>query len=172
MNLWPALCGSFLLLVTSSGCSLGTHWPPAVSSASDIDQLPQTQRDIRGINLGEPEILLIANRFSNLDYLFLNSHSTITDTSAIAVARLEKLRQIVINDGSDLTDKGLAAISEMVALRELIIDNGEHLTNASLDSLARNRRLKLLYLNGCPNLTSEAKARIREQLPNCKIRFD
>ncbi|WP_146440399.1 leucine-rich repeat domain-containing protein [Crateriforma conspicua] len=139
---------------------------------SDIEQLPRTQRDVRGINIGEPEIMLITNRFASLDYLFLNSDSTVTDTSAIAIGKLPELRQLVINDGSQLTDTGLSAIADMVSIRELIIDNGQNLTDSSLDSLAQNGRLKLLYLNGCPKLTLERKTRLTEQLPNCKIRFE
>jgi len=156
----------------AAGCAPVSHWPPAVTSVSDIEQLPTTQRDIRAIDIGDTELRLIVERFPNLDYLYLNSNSKITDAGLIGIQNLENLRQVVINDGSELSDNAITALASLPALTELIIDEADGLTDASLDVLGEKTNLRLLYLNGCSQFQSEAKDKIRGRLDSCKIRFD
>lgn len=162
----------FVGAAVAAGCAPVSHWPPAVTSVNDIEELPTTQSDIRGIGIGDAEIERIAERFPQLKYLFLNSTSQITDRGVISVSKMEHVRQIVINDGSGISDRAMTVLASMPSLVELIIDNGVGLTDASLDAFAKKKNLQLLYLNGCSQLTSEAKERIRRQLPECRIRFD
>jgi hypothetical protein len=153
------------------GCRPVSYWPPAVTSARDILALPATQSDLRGIGLGDEDLRLIAEQFPDLDYLYLNSDSTISDAGVAHLGRAEKLRQVVITNGSRLSDAGVHTLASLPGLRELIIEVAPNLTDASLSVLADKKQLRIVQLIRCPGLNEPAKAHLREVLPRCEIHF-
>ena len=161
-----------MVLIFSLGCGFGTsYWPPAVTSKADIEKLPTSQRDIRGIGIGDQDLQLIADRFPNLDYLFLNSNSSVSDQGITRLSKLSKLHQVVIEDGSHLSDQSVVVLAELPSLHQLIITNSPQLTDASLSVLGNKKQLKILYMFKCPSLTNRGKSELKNALPKCEILF-
>jgi hypothetical protein len=148
-----------------------SYWPPAVTSAHEIRALPVTQRDLRGIGLCDADIRLITVRFRDLDYLYLNSQTKVSDAGVAHLQRCEKLRQVVIMDGGGLTDAGVRMLADLPGMRELMIERAPKLTDATLRFLGQKTRLQIIHLIQCPGLSDAAKARLREVLPGCEIHF-
>lgn len=169
------LRGLVLLVILTSGvgCGVGaSHWPPAVGSKTEIESLPISQPDIRGIGIGDRELQLIAQRFPRLNYLFLNSGSKISDQGLSSLAKSSRLHQLVILDGSRISDRGIAVLAGLPSLRELIIRNAPSITDASLVILGKKKELELLNLEKCPELSDSAKSDLKRSLPNCQVLFE
>lgn len=164
--LLTTVCTALVLL---SSCS---HWPPAVGSVQEIEQLPTSQTDLRAIGIGEFELRLIGERFPKLDYLFLNSDSHVTDEGLAPIARLKHLQKVVIESGSNLSDASIAALASMPVMTELIVSNGTLLTDDLLVSLGTRSNLSLLFLIDCPLFHSQAKQELKRQLATCDVRFE
>jgi len=160
-------------LTSGVGCGVGaSHWPPAVGSKTEIESLPISQPDIRGIGIGDQELQLIAQRFPRLNYLYLNSSSKISDQGVSSLAKSSKLHQLVIEDGSRISDRGIAVLTGLPSLRELIIKNAPSITDASLEILGKKQELKVLRLEKCPGLSDSAKLDLKRSVPNCQVLFE
>lgn len=162
--------GIIITLLLPVGC--GSHWPPAVTTVAEIERLPETQRDIRGIDIGDVELKLIVERFPRLTYVFLNSKSAVTDDGVKGLSTLRELRQIVIVNATELSDASICSLAAAPALTRLIVENGTKLTDASIDALSENENFQILYVTQCPRITAEAKERARRRLPTCEFLFD
>ncbi|MBL4769695.1 MAG: hypothetical protein JKY61_00770 [Planctomycetes bacterium] len=159
-------------MILLSSCSHVSSWPPAVSSAQEIEQLPTSQTDVRAIGIGEFELRLIGERFPKLDYLYLNPDTHVTDEGLVSIAQLKHLQQVVIEEGSNLSDASIATLASMPAMTELILHNGTLLTDDLLKSLGTRSNLRLLYLIDCPQFHSPAKQKLERQLATCNVRFE
>ena len=159
-------------LVAIFGCMGGSHWPPAVSTKAQIEKLPESQQDIRGIAIRDQELQLIATRFSHLDYLFVSSYAEISDEGVSHLSRLSKLRQVVFEDGSHLSDRSVQVFAGLPCLRELMVTNAPQLTDTSLELLGNKKEMKLLYLSKCSKISDPAKAALKKSLPGCKITIE
>lgn len=152
----------------NAGCS---RWPPAVKSKAEIEALPVSQPEIRGIGIGDQELQIIADRFQDLDYLYLNSTSRVSDLGVSRLSKLVKLHQVIIEDGQYLTDQSISVLAGLPSIEELIVTNGPLLTDTSLVHLGRNPRLGLIHLQNCPKLSNSAKAAFLAAHPKCQIIF-
>jgi hypothetical protein len=93
-------CLILLAVVAVAGCAIGVpYWPPAVSSKTEIESLPTSQRDLRGIGIGDQELQVIADRFPQLDYLFFNAESRVSDQGVAWLAKATNLYEVVIENG-------------------------------------------------------------------------
>jgi hypothetical protein len=161
------------ILTFDVGCGVGaSHWPPAVGSKAEIESLPNSQPDIRGIGIGDQELQLIAQRFPRLNYLYLNPSSKISDQGVSYLAKSSKLHQLVIEDGSRISDRGIAVLAGLPSLRELIITNVPSITDSSLKVLGKKKDMKILYFYKCPGLSDSAKSELRRSVPNCQVHFE
>lgn len=164
---YPALV---LSLVVSIGMAC-SRWPPAVQSVAQIESLPISQSDIRGIGIGDHELQLIADRFQGLNYLYLNSSSHVSDFGISKLSKSAKLHQVVIENGQNLTDQSIAVLAGLPAIHELIITGAPRLTDASFTYLGRNSNLDLIHLLNCPQLSPAAKSKFIAAHPKCQILF-
>ncbi|WIL19439.1 hypothetical protein [Geothrix sp.] len=153
-----------------SSCFTGS-WPPAVSTKAQIEKLPVTQQDIRAIHIHDQELRLIAERFPDLDYLFVSPYADISDEGISYLSKLPKLRQVVIDNGSRLSDQSIRVLSALPSLRELMLSNAPRLSDTSLDLLSQRKKLTYLYLPQSKQFSESAKATIKKSLPGCKIDF-
>jgi hypothetical protein len=165
----PAASGAVLGVVL---CACGGHWPPVVETVSDVNRLPVSQRDVRCIGCGRAEVEAIAARLRYLDYLLLNTDSTVDDASITAVASIGTLRQLVISNASRVSDEGVSRLSAMPRLRELMLEDAKRLSDKGLLALARSKTLESLYVSGAPGVTEGAVRQLRRMMPSCSIRLD
>ena len=161
-KLWIAIA-----LLVLSACS---DWPPAVRNSKEIVALPSNTKAIRGIAITDKEVSDIVQRFSDLDYIYLNSKSKVTDNSIGTMASLKCLRQIVIEDCSLITDDGLKFFQSYPALRELILKDGIQLSNRGLQQLAELKKLQLLYISNWTKIQPSDLDKLRKALPQCTIK--
>lgn len=159
-----------LMFVAIVGCMPVADWPPAVASRADILELPSSQRDVRCIGINDEILAELANHLPELDYVYINSESTISDEGIESLQSLSKLRQIVIEDCSMLTDQSVSALATLPILKELLLKNGSNISETAFNRFDGNQRLRLLDLDGFPQLTPKAITRLHEALPNCDVR--
>jgi len=91
----------------------------------------------------------------------------IDDNAAEQISRLQKLVRLDLSQ-SKLTSKGLAFIQLIPTLEYLTLDR-THISDESLPILTKMKKLKYLSLVQC-DLTESGIKRLRDELPNCKIR--
>lgn len=161
-KLWIAIG---LLVLTA--CS---DWPPAVGNVGEINALPANEKAIRAFGITDHEVSLITQRLADLDYIFFNSQSKITDKSIADMARLKCMRQIVIEDCSLVTDDGLKSFQIYPSLRELILKNGIQISNRGLENLVELKKLQLLHISNWPKVEHDDLDRLRKSLPHCNIK--
>ncbi len=161
-RLWIAI-----VLLILPACS---DWPPAVRNSKEINALLSNTKAVRGIGITDNEITDIIQRFADLDYIYINTESKITDKSIAAMASLKQLRQIVIEDCSLVTDNGLKSLQSYPALRELILKKGTQLSSRGLQYLASLKNLQLLYISNWSKIKPRDLDELRKALPNCIIK--
>jgi hypothetical protein len=150
-------------------CASG--WPPVVSNAADVEALPTTQREIRCIDCDDDTLVAVGQRLEQLDYLFINDRSTVTDRGIQSLALLQHLRQLVIGNATTITDASLRIIKQLPALRELSIDQASLLSGDALLDLAKGSKLSLLFVFGTRDLSAQTIERVRQQLPGADVRI-
>ncbi len=164
MNNKPWIAIALFIL---TACS---DWPPAVRNSKDIAALPSNTKAVRGINVTDNEITDIIQHFAELEYIYVNSQSKITDKSIAAMASLKHLLQIVIEDCSLITDDGLKSFQTYPVLRELILKNGTQLSSRGLQYVASSKSLQLLYISNWPRIKPSDLDELRKALPQCNIK--
>ncbi|MBK9145979.1 MAG: protein kinase [Candidatus Melainabacteria bacterium] len=119
------------------------------------------------------------------------THSDFNDQGAVYMAELENLA-IIEAGGSEITDRGVALLAGLPKLETLELDNTV-ITDGALASLSRSKSLKRLHLDrtaisdrglsdlsriksleylkvkGCPWVTPQGIAGLREALPGCTV---
>jgi internalin A len=69
---------------------------------------------------------------------------------------------------SGMTDVGMAAVRDLKGLEYLNL-NSTAVTDAGLRQFEGMSRLEFLNLGGCPGVTDEGVARLKQALPKCEI---
>ena len=167
-KLWWCLSVGLGLLTAS--CHDGLS--PVVSRAADVDAMPVDQRGIRCINCNDEVLNAVGHRFKNLDFLYINTQSMITDRGIAALARLPRLRQLEVTNASMLTDSSIPMLKQLSSSRELSLDGATKVSDKALISLTTNSKIDRLFLLNFPRISSDTVQKMREQLPECNIRIE
>jgi hypothetical protein len=162
------LCASWLAIASAVG-SCG-EWPPVVRRARDVETLPTTQREIRCVNCDDEALAAVARRFLDLDYLFVDAESRVTDEGVLAISTLRHLRQLELLSAVRLTDAGVRAVNQLSALEELSIDNAPQISSMALQSLGARTKLRRLFLRRCANADAETAQILRQRLAGADVR--
>jgi hypothetical protein len=91
----------------------------------------------------------------------------VTDAGVARVAGLPGLADLSL-EGTAVTDAGLKALGGMRGLESLDL-TATRVTDAGLGELAGLPGLRVPDLSGCPDVTAEGVARLREALPRCEV---
>lgn len=168
MRLRSAIVVGFVAYVCSSCAS---SWPPVVRNETDAQRLPETQRALRCINCDDAALNAIGRRFENLDYLFINESSNITDKGITGLAPLAKLRQLEVGNGSQLSDESIRNLRRLPGLRELSLDDATQISERAFIELTKGTRLTRLFILRA-EVSAEAQRIMRSEAPGCEMRFE
>jgi hypothetical protein len=164
---WCLTVGLGLLTAT---CHDG--WSPVVSQSEDVDAMPVSERSIRCINCNDEVLNAIGHRFQNLEFLYINTQSKVTDQGIAVLSRLPRLLQLEVTNASMLTDSSIPMLKQLSSLRELSLDGATKVSDKALISLTTNSKIDRLFLLNFPRISSDTVQKMREQLPECNIRIE
>jgi hypothetical protein len=155
-------------VLAAIGCLPVSDWEPPVTTKEDIERLPKHQNSVRCIDIGDLQMLTVGEHLAQLEFLYINTKSTITDEGIVALRSLKHLRQVVLMNCSLLTDDGLNVFGEMTSLTELMMDGGTLITDEGLWHLSGNRNFRTISFSHFPRVTNAGVQRLRQSLPGCR----
>jgi hypothetical protein len=155
------------MALAATSCLPVSDWEPPVTTNEDVERLPKSQKSIRCIDIEDLQLLGVAEHLTQLEFLYVNSKSTITDRGVVALRRLKYLRQVVLMNCSLITDDGLNVFGDMSSLMELVMDRGSLITDEGLIHLSRNKKLREIGFSRFPRVTKAGVQRLQHSLPNC-----
>ncbi len=101
--------------------------------------------------------------------LDLSGFPEITDEGLAPLKSFKWLTRLNLNHNNQLTDAGLKHLAGLTQLTDLSLHNCDQLTDAGLKYLAGLTRLTYLNLSYCKKVTSNAKWKLKRQIPRLKI---
>ena len=150
-------------------CLPVSEWEPPVTTKEDIERLPKNQKAVRCIDIGDLQLLAAVEHLTQLDFLYVNTKSVITDEGVAGLRRLRYLRQVVLMNCALITDHGLSVFGEMSSLTELVMDRGSLITDVGLIRLSGNKNFRRIGLSRFPRVTKAGVQRLQQSLPDCRI---
>ena len=110
----PKLVRLVLFMVcAATSCLPVSDWEPPVTTKEDIERLPNNQKAVRCIDIRDLQLLAAVEHLTQLDFLYVNTKSVITDQGVAGLRRLKYLRQVVLMNCSLITDDGMSVFGEV-----------------------------------------------------------
>jgi hypothetical protein len=123
-----------------------------VTNIEEIRALPKGTSSVKGINLGDSEVLALRSLHS-LKRLDLSGCDAVTDASVVELKALMELEELDLTLCMFISDASLEALTGLPKLRRLSLHGCYDITDQGLVALARSQSLEKLILWACEKLT-------------------
>ena len=123
-----------------------------VSSIDDIQNLQPEVVGLKGMDLSDAEVLIMA-KLSSLIELDLSGCELLTDQAVTELRRLLRLQALDLSFCNLITDRSVMAIAKLPALRRLSLNWCYSITDVALRQLGQSLSLEMVTLWSCEEVT-------------------